>query len=89
MLAVRNCRFAAPLHIDDIRGQRLADSGERSYVIAKTMMLMFTRELARRMEGTGVDVMAGNATPSGQPKQHVWLSGMHHTFCASVFTYHN
>eukprot|EP00775_Hariotina_reticulata_P007962 gene7963-8160_t len=50
--------YTAPLHIDDIKGQRLADSGERSYVIAKTMLLMFTRELARRLEGSGMDVMA-------------------------------
>lgn len=54
----------APLHIDDIKGQRLADSGERSYVIAKTMLLMSTRELARRLEGSGVDVMAGETQSS-------------------------
>jgi len=45
---------------DDLRGRGLRDSGERSYVMSKTYMLMAnTRELARRLEGTGVDVIAG------------------------------
>lgn len=45
---------------DDLRGHHLPDSGERAYVISKTYILMATtRELARRLEGTGVDVMAG------------------------------
>jgi hypothetical protein len=45
---------------DDLRGRGLTDSGERPYVMAKTYLLMAnTRELARRMEGTGVDVIAG------------------------------
>jgi hypothetical protein len=46
---------------DDLRGHHLPDSGERAYVISKTYILMATtRELARRLEGTGVDVMAGD-----------------------------
>lgn len=45
---------------DNLRGQTLPDSGERSYVMSKTLILMATtRELARRLEGTGVDVIAG------------------------------
>jgi hypothetical protein len=45
---------------DNLRGQTLPDSGERSYVMSKTLILMATtRELARRLEGTGVEVIAG------------------------------
>lgn len=45
---------------DNLRGQSLPDGGERSYVMSKTLLLMATtRELARRLEGTGVDVVAG------------------------------
>lgn len=51
---------------DDLRGRGLKDSGERPYVMAKTYLLMAnTRELARRLEGTGVDVIAGEAKCKG------------------------
>lgn len=44
---------------DDIPGRNLRDSGDRAYGISKTFKLMaLTRELARRLEGTGVDVIA-------------------------------
>jgi hypothetical protein len=47
---------------DDIPGRNLRDSGDRAYGISKTFKLMaLTRELARRLEGTGVDVIAGTA----------------------------
>lgn len=53
---------------DDLRGHHLPDSGERAYVISKTYILMSTtRELARRLEGTAVDVMAGNTHHSVLP----------------------
>jgi NAD(P)-dependent dehydrogenase (short-subunit alcohol dehydrogenase family) len=44
---------------NDLRGARLNNSGEEAYVQAKTLLLMATRELARRLEGTGVNVIAG------------------------------
>jgi hypothetical protein len=45
---------------DDLRGSNLTDSGERPYALSKTYLLMgLTRELARRLEGSGVDVIAG------------------------------
>lgn len=45
---------------DDLRGRNLTDSGERPYALSKTYILMaLTRELARRLEGTGVDVIGG------------------------------
>lgn len=45
---------------DDLRGRTLPDSGERAYALSKSYMLMAgTRELARRLEGTGVEVIAG------------------------------
>lgn len=49
---------------DDIPGYNLGDdSGEKPYVMAKTHILMATcRELAKRLEGTGVDVIAGVTT---------------------------
>lgn len=48
---------------DDLRGRNLSDSGERPYALAKTYLLMgLTRELARRLEGSGVDVIAGATT---------------------------
>lgn len=48
---------------DDLRGRTLPDSGERAYALSKSYMLMANRELARRLEGTGVDVIAGEAAP--------------------------
>eukprot|EP00879_Flechtneria_rotunda_P001180 GHRR01001327.1.p1 GENE.GHRR01001327.1~~GHRR01001327.1.p1 ORF type:complete len:457 (+),score=134.36 GHRR01001327.1:109-1479(+) len=47
------------LPFDDIPGYKLKDSGERPYAISKLFLVMGqTRELARRLEGTGVDVIA-------------------------------
>jgi hypothetical protein len=43
----------------DLRGATFPDSGERPYTISKTFVLMTARELARRLEGSGVDVFAG------------------------------
>jgi hypothetical protein len=52
-------RVPPPLQ-DDLRGRSLTDSGERPYVLSKSYLLMGnTRELARRCEGSGVDVIAG------------------------------
>jgi hypothetical protein len=48
-----------PKKKDDLRGARLHSSGEEAYVKAKTYLLMSGRELARRLEGSGVDVIAG------------------------------
>lgn len=54
--------FTRTIPWDDLRGHSLPDGGERSYVMSKTFILMATtRELARRLEGTGVDVIAGDA----------------------------
>lgn len=45
---------------DDLRGRTLPDSGERAYALSKSYVLMAgTRELARRLEGTGVEAIAG------------------------------
>lgn len=45
---------------DDLRGRSLTDSGERPYVLSKSYVLMAnTRELARRCEGSAVDIIAG------------------------------
>uniref|UniRef100_A0A383VFY4 Uncharacterized protein n=1 Tax=Tetradesmus obliquus TaxID=3088 RepID=A0A383VFY4_TETOB len=41
----------------DLRGATLPDSGERPYTLSKTYILMAARELARRLEGSGVDVI--------------------------------
>eukprot|EP00882_Tetradesmus_deserticola_P000889 GHRQ01000963.1.p1 GENE.GHRQ01000963.1~~GHRQ01000963.1.p1 ORF type:complete len:445 (+),score=210.22 GHRQ01000963.1:166-1500(+) len=41
----------------DLRGATLPDSGERAYTLSKTYILMAARELARRLEGSGVDVI--------------------------------
>lgn len=43
----------------DLRGATLPDSGERAYTLSKTYILMAARELARRLEGSGVDVITG------------------------------
>lgn len=61
----------------DLRGRQLTDSGDRPYTLAKLFMLMATRELARRLEGTGVDVFAGGqACPRGRavlaPLEGLW-----------------
>jgi hypothetical protein len=67
---------------DDLRGHSLPDSGERAYVMSKTFILMATtRELARCLEGTGVDVLAGDALALRwgawrrhiQPIGHSWV----------------
>lgn len=51
--------YTLSIPYNDIQGYNLKDSGERPYVMTKTMLLMAqTRELARRLEGTGVDVIA-------------------------------
>jgi hypothetical protein len=44
---------------DDLRGSHLQDSGERPYCLAKTMFMMYSRVLAEKLRGTGVDVFAG------------------------------
>ncbi|KAF6266590.1 NAD(P)-binding protein [Scenedesmus sp. NREL 46B-D3] len=41
----------------DLRGASLRDSGERPYTLSKLYILMAARELARRLEGSGVDVL--------------------------------
>jgi hypothetical protein len=46
----------------DLRGATLPDSGERAYTLSKVYILMAARELARRLEGSSVDVLAGAAT---------------------------
>lgn len=53
--------YTPTIPYDDIQGYNLGtDSGEKPYVIAKTHILMAsTRELAKRLEGSGVDVIAG------------------------------
>lgn len=43
----------------DLRGASLRDSGERPYTLSKLYILMAARELARRLEGSGVDVLTG------------------------------
>eukprot|EP00879_Flechtneria_rotunda_P014905 GHRR01015573.1.p1 GENE.GHRR01015573.1~~GHRR01015573.1.p1 ORF type:complete len:335 (+),score=75.55 GHRR01015573.1:764-1768(+) len=50
--------YTTKIHWDDLRGRHLPDSGERPYTISKVYILMESRELARRLEGTGVDVIA-------------------------------
>lgn len=57
--------YTRHLPFDDIPGRSLPDSGERSYTLSKVYILMATRELARRLEGSGVDVVAGE-TPGNQ-----------------------
>ena len=41
------------------------DSGERPYTLAKTFILMYSKELARRLQGSGVDVFAGKRGGGG------------------------
>lgn len=51
--------YTLSMPYNDIPGHQLRDSGERPYVLSKTMVLMAgTREMAKRLEGTGVDVFA-------------------------------
>lgn len=58
--------YTPSIPYDDIPGYNLGDdSGEKPYVMAKTHILMATsRELAKRLEGTGVDVIAGETAAS-------------------------
>jgi hypothetical protein len=51
--------YTRQLPWDDLRGAGLTDSGERPYTLSKTYILMAARELARRLEGSGVDVLTG------------------------------
>jgi hypothetical protein len=53
--------YTRQLRWDDLRGAGLTDSGERPYTLSKTYILMAARELARRLEGSGVDVITGGA----------------------------
>jgi hypothetical protein len=45
----------------DLKGSTMPDSGERPYTLAKTFILMYSKELARRLQGSGVDVFAGKS----------------------------
>jgi NAD(P)-dependent dehydrogenase (short-subunit alcohol dehydrogenase family) len=44
---------------DDLKGSHLTDSGERPYCLSKTMLMMYSRVLAEKLRGSGVDVFAG------------------------------
>lgn len=64
---------------DDLRGRNLPDSGERAYALSKSYLLMAnTRELARRLEGTGVDVIAGGLVFTGSERGRPAVSSLLH-----------
>ncbi|KXZ55461.1 hypothetical protein GPECTOR_2g1010 [Gonium pectorale] len=44
------------VHWDDLRGAKLESSGLRAYAASKLYLIMASRELNRRLRGTGVDV---------------------------------
>ena len=64
--------YTPTIPYDDIPGYNLGtDSGEKPYVMAKTHILMATtRELAKRLEGSGVDVIAGRVQSRSTSDEH-------------------
>ena len=49
----------AKLDLEDLQGER-GFSGQRAYNNSKLALILFTRELARRVEGTGITVNAAD-----------------------------
>lgn len=43
----------------DLKGEQLTDSGERPYILAKVYLMMFSKELSKKLAGSNVDVNMG------------------------------
>lgn len=77
------------IDFDDLQGTRKY-SGQRAYNQSKLANVMFTYELARRLEGTGVtaNVLHPGVTRTGfgaedQAPYFAWMSGLAHPFMKS------